>query len=495
MTNRHKPLRTHTISIQWKIFCFLLLFCALLLLILWLFQVVFLDSFYQSIKTNEVKSTAAAVIKNIDNTDLDALVEQLALSNDVCLEVMDETNEELASADILRNCAIHRMPPNERLRLIAKAEENGGELLEYYVPNSFRNNGALDQYEKNKLIGHTPPDSPSPQQTLLYTRVFNNAQGATCAVLVNSVISPVNATVTTLRVQLCYITGFMVLFSVVLAFIIAKRVGAPIKQINESAKELARGHYDTVFTGGGYREISELSDTLNYTANELSKVEELRRELIANISHDLRTPLTLISGYAEAMRDLPDEMSVENAQIIVDETQRLTTLVNDALDISKLQAGVVELHTARYNLTASLRATVLRMQELVKKDGYRIVLLEGPDVFVCADETKISQAFYNLLINAIQYTSEDKTVYVRQVLDADTVRIEVQDTGEGIAPENLPYIWERYYKVDKTHKRPVTGTGLGLSIVKSILEMHAGGVGVSSAPGKGSIFWFSLKIA
>ena len=111
-----------------------------------------------------------------------------------------------------------------------------------------------------------------------------------------------------------------------------------------------------------------------------------------------------------------------------------------------------------------------------------------------ADKVKITQAFYNLLINAINYTGKDKSIKVRQTISDGSVRIEVTDTGEGIPEENLPYIWDRYYKVDKTHKRAVTGTGLGLSIVKKVIELHGGEYGVQSQVGMGSTFWFSLKM-
>jgi signal transduction histidine kinase len=319
--------------------------------------------------------------------------------------------------------------------------------------------------------------------------------------VLNSQIFPVNATVNTLRIQLYYITAFMILFSVILALIIAKWVSRPIEAINNSAKVLATGDYSTRFRGTGYKEIAELSDTLNYTAKELSKVELLRQELIANISHDLRTPLTLISGYAEAMRDLPDENNAENAQIIVDETKRLTTLVNDVLDISKMQTGNQTIQPHHYNLTTSLEESVNRMSKMMEIDGYDISFNADREITLLADETRICQAFYNLLTNAVNYTGPDKKVMVTQTVFknpadnlSDWVKIEIADTGEGISEEDLPYIWERYYKVDKTHKRAVTGTGLGLSIVRSIIDMHGGSYGVTSKLNEGSVFWFSLKI-
>jgi len=248
------------------------------------------------------------------------------------------------------------------------------------------------------------------------------------------------------------------------------------------------------FNGKGFLEIGELSDTLNSAAAELNKVEALRRELLANISHDLRTPLSLIYSYAEMIHDFPDEITPEQTQIIMDETQRLKTLVNDVLDISKLESGIEGLSLSKYNLTKSVKATTERIAELVKKNGYHLSFIYDKEVFIYADETKITQVLYNLLVNAINYTGEDKNIIIHQTTSNENVKIEVTDNGDGIALENLPYIWDRYYKVGKKHKRAIMGTGLGLSIVKKIIELHGGNYGVESQVGKGSTFWFELKI-
>lgn len=307
-------------------------------------------------------------------------------------------------------------------------------------------------------------------------------------------ITPVESTVSTLQMQLFIVTGIMVLLASMLAVIISKRIANPIVQINQSAKALARGNYETEFHGKGYLEIEELSDTLNTAATELSKVERLRRELIANISHDLRTPLAFIYSYAEMMHDFPHEVTPEQSKIIMDETKRLTSLVNDMLDISLLEAGAAKLNKTNYNLTESLRKTINRMNELVKNEGYQLYFEYNEDIYVCADEVKITQVFYNLLLNAITHSGDDKTVIVRQSVRENSVRIEVIDHGEGIDQSDLPYIWERYYKVDKKHKRPIMGTGLGLSIVKKIIEMHGGKYGVESEEGKGSVFSFQIEL-
>lgn len=491
------------ISIKWKIFLFLLGFCGVLLVLLWLFQVVFLNSFYKSIKVNEIKTTAHTIEKSINDKNIDVIMTTLSENNDICIEVLSSSGDVIYSSHVVKGCIIHGKPSFDKETLPSEVAHNDGELFQYFNPDEIpkENQSEADTELVADDENPSPEKSHEDKDTIIYSKAIKDADNNEMTLVLNSVISPVNATVNTLRVQLYYITAFMILFSVVLALIISKLISRPIEAINHSAKMLATGDYSTRFKGGGYKEISELSDTLNYTAKELSKVELLRQELIANISHDLRTPLTLISGYAEAMRDLPNENNSENAQIIVEETQRLTTLVNDVMDISKLQTGNHEIHPQPYNLTSSILETINRMNKLMEMEGYNIVFESDHEITILGDETRISQAFYNLLTNAINYTGPDKKVTVTQSIfknsaDAlnDWVKIELADTGEGIAEDDLPYIWERYYKVDKTHKRAVTGTGLGLSIVKSIIDMHGGNYGVTSKLNEGSVFWFSLKI-
>ena len=155
--------------------------------------------------------------------------------------------------------------------------------------------------------------------------------------------------------------------------------------------------------GKGYLEIEELSNTLNYAAKELSKVESLRRELIANMSHDLRTPLTMISGYGEVMRDIPGENTAENVQIIIDETKRLTNLVNDMLDLSKLQAGAQEINSSSFNITEEIEHIIARYDKLLTNKDFTIQFQYDKPVFVKADIIKINQVIYNLINNAINY--------------------------------------------------------------------------------------------
>lgn len=481
---REKKKRTGA-PIKWKLLITFLGFAIGMLGLLWVFQVVFLERFYKAIKTMDIQSSAETIVRHVDDSDLQSLTENLAARNDLCVLILDGSGQEIASADTLPGCRIHNLRYQDLLRLYVLARENGGSYTEQVTEQAYQLLpawGFHSAYTDQKDI-------------LVLVRVLSLSNGEERIVLLNSNISPVDATVRTLRVQLTIVTVVMVLLALTLALLLSRNLAQPIAKVNETAKELAKGKYDITFEGGGYREISELNDTLNYTAVELSKVEGLRRELLANISHDLRTPLTMITGYAEMMRDLPGENTPENVQVIIDEASRLTRLVNDLLDLSNLQAGAQKLSPADFCLTRMVRDTIGRINQMTGVSGYHVSFQAEEEAWVHADEMKISQVLYNLLGNAINYTGEDRSVMVTQQTEDGWVQIQVTDTGEGIPEDKLLYVWDRYYKLDKTHKRAAVGTGLGLSIVKNVLELHNARFGVTSEVGKGSTFWFALPVS
>ena len=458
---------------------------------LWLCQIVFLDEIYKFIKINTLRMTAHQLSDKIDEETLTAEAERLGQRTDICIIILqmlssDEARE-IVSVDVLSSCALHNTDKSSKFTLYDAALENGGSLMQRY------------RFDVNRKVFISVQDDlydkiSDAQESMIYSVITQDHTGNTYLILLNAIITPLSATVRTLNLLLGAISVLLVITAALLAFLIARSLSRPITRLNESAKKLAMRQYDTVFTGGGCREVCELSDTLNYAASELSKVDDLCRELIANISHDLRTPLTMIAGYSEVMRDIPGENTPENVQIIIDETNRLTLLVNDMLDISRLQSGTIALKKERFPLTHSISDALTRYTKLIGREDYTIRFEADCDVWVDSDETRFLQVLYNLVNNALTYTGPDKTVTVRQTVSNGRVRISVIDTGAGIPPDQLPLIWDRYYRVKDMHRRAVMGTGLGLSIVKTAMEALGGGYGVTSTLGAGSTFWVDLPL-
>ena len=508
-----KPRKRSKISLKLRLFVYFSVFTVILIGILWICQTLLLDTIYRQIKTDSLKHCSNEIAHAIRQEEYQQDVEELARAYDVNVKIVDSDYEAIFTYAVSPTNIVTRISGTDVFMLCERAVENGGSYTQHFqqfIKEAYETQGKTSDNSESQKLPHTSirpkhhesgfvrgtPPAFSGGNMLLNLISARSAQlgdGSSCYIIVDSVITPVDATVRTLVVMLLYISVFTLIFATILAFIIAKRIANPIISMNKNAKRLAKGDYTVKFESRGYAEIEELNDTMNYAAKELSKADELKMELIANVSHDLRTPLTMIIGYSEVMRDIPGENSPENVQVIIDEATRLSSLVNDLLDISRLQAGTSKISREEYNITDSVRSIISRFDKLKENEGYDINFEDCEDVYVNADEKRIAQVIYNLIINAINYTGEDKRVTVRELKTDTHVRIEVTDNGEGIAKEDLPYIWDRYYRVDKTHKRAHMGTGLGLSIVKTVLESHGAVYGGDSTPDVGSTFWFELE--
>ena len=483
---QHKQSRFSHLGIRWRLVGSFAMFVALLLMLLWLLQIVFLESFYKSIKTSSIKNTAEEVAASINDENFYTEVNRLTRQDLICVHIVREDGTPVLTSGNQPSCILHMLLTDQAALLFRQAQENGGTVLENY-----------QLLELSPAMQSKATAQAASTEQLLYGILTTRGEdeGAEpVMVMVDATITPINTTVETLRAQLVIITVIMTAFSILLVLLLSSMISRPITRITKSAKQLATGDYGTQFTGGTYREVTELADTLNYASRELSKVEHLRQEFIANVSHDLRTPLTMITGYAEVMRDLPGENTPENVQIIIDEARRLTDLVNDLLNLSRLQSGAQTPEPEPLNLTKMIRGIMGRYAKLVLHDGYAITLEADGDAMVMADRLRMTQVLYNLINNAINYAGADRAVLVRQTIENGTVKVEVIDHGEGIPAESLPYVWDRYYKVDKNHRRSTVGAGLGLSIVKGVLEAHGAEYGVASTLGVGSDFWFRLPL-
>ena len=521
-------------GIRSRIVIYLSLFIAFILLLLWLFQIVFLDDFYRGFKSRQVEDAAEMIIQNLaqDVDDLSSSAGIIAEHYDVCILLLDSNASVLLSAEGTKNCLIHKLSSRALAWWCDKANDDGTATMELFHMQSIPSGpaGSLVDGTGTEVVAPPTMDAlqPSAQpqpsafpsltdaagkntggrknhrlrlmdqseiQSLLYARKLNLSDGTVATLLLNTQINPIVSTVSALRSQLSVITLVVIILALLLAFMISNHVSKPIIETNTAAKALSHAQYTKPPHSNKYREIAELNETLVHAAEDLGKVESLQHELIANISHDLRTPLTMIGGYAEVMRDLPSENTPENMQMIIDETSRLSTLVNELLDFSRMQASGLTLNPSDFCLTDAVDSTVKRVGKLTEKDGYTIRFEYDAPVDVTADSMRIGQVVYNLIGNALTYTGPDKLVTVRQSVHDGFAHIDITDTGKGIAKDELDLIWNRYYRTKETHKRAIIGSGLGLNIVQSILKEHGVPYGVSSEPGNGTTFWFELPLA
>lgn len=469
-------------SILGSIHISLLLYTALTITLLWCLQIVFLNSYYEIMQKRTIVRAGHEIAAHIDEETLSDYIESTCYKTNMSAILLGEEGVQLMSWDML-------------------GKRN------FFAPNKTRDDSPAQPQEQKLdaiaavLNGETDElvetvNGFGPDEMIVYAAAITRADGERCVLLLNAQLQPVASTKAILKSQMGIISVVLVVLSLVISQVLSRRLAKPVKDITEKAKRLADGDYTADYTGSGIEELEQLAGALNFSANGLSRVEELRRELVANVSHDLKTPLTMIRAYAEMIRDLTGdkkEKRDEQLGVIIDETNRLSELVNDLIRVSRDEMQEREMHPETLDLYSMTQGVIRRFSETCPQ--YDVRCESEGDTLVTADRTATGQVLYNLISNAINYTGEDKRVTVRIVPGKTGVRVEVRDTGCGIPPEQLPLIWERYYRSKNTHQRPVAGSGLGLSIVRGALVRQNFPYGVESEVGKGSTFWFEAPRA
>ncbi len=453
-------------SLTIKIWKFLALFSCIILIFLWLFQIAFMDDYYEWSKKRDLNETTNNILKNYNNNDLESTLNMIAYEKEMCIEIIRKGDSSFLSSSFNRGCMIgdKKSSRNYQYQFI----ESGLEKNTYAITNP--------NFKNKMLISGLKLD----HQTYAF---------------ITTSLEPLDATTKILGIQLIYVTFLVLLLSCFIAYFISKKISAPIIELNKGASNISNGNYNfELCEKTDIAEIKELFNTLNHAKNELSKTEELRRDLMANVSHDLKTPLTMIKAYAEMTRDLSTnkEKQKQNLNIIIEETDRLTILVNDILELSKIQSTIGTLKKEDTDLTKLIHQILKRYDILKETENYHFVFEETKPVIVSIDKKRIEQVIYNLINNAINYTGDDHTIWIDLTKTTNATRIEIRDSGKGINEKDLPYIWDKYYKNEKKHIRNVIGTGLGLSIVKNILEEHNFQYGVTSKKNKGTTFYFEI---
>lgn len=483
-TGGKKPL-----DIRKKMLLYISIASIVMLGVLWGINIGFLSWFYRNSAISDTNAAINVISKNlvVQNKDkFDELIKKLAVEKLLNIVVFDAEGNEISKFMVHSNTITSDIATYEDL--YEKTLENNGYSATEEITVKYNSLDYVGVQKENKQIV---------RKFEIKGIVASNDAGTKYVIIIEAATTPTQREVNISLKHLFIVTAIIICLSLTISYIMGKVVALPIIDLNESAKYLTSGDFEIGFRGKGYSEIIELTDTLNYAKEEVGAMEKYRKELIANVSHDLRTPLALIKGYSEVMKDFPSEANPENIQIIIDETNRLTSLVNDMLDLSRLEQGERTLNLSHFDIVDELKSLSHRHAKLIENLGYTLVLEHDDEsAFVYADKIKILQVLYNLINNAITYSGPDKKVTVKERTVDDAVRIEVIDSGEGIDVEILPRIWDRYYKSEKSHKRASVGTGLGLSIVKSVMTMHPDALyGVITSKGEGSTFYIELPIS
>jgi signal transduction histidine kinase len=331
----------------------------------------------------------------------------------------------------------------------------------------------------------------------VYIAKVYDINGTAYYLYISNPIPAIDSTITVLRQQFVIITVILFVLSFVAAWWISRKMSKPVIRLTKSAERLVKGELNESFDNGGYTEINQLASAFNYAAGELRNLDKYRREFIANVSHDLKTPLTIIKLYGEMVKEVSGnnpEKRNGHCDIIIKEADWLMGMVGEIVALSKLESDNTGITMEEFDLSGCLMDTLTGLQILAEKNNYTFETdIEGK-LYVFGNEPMLRRAVYNLISNAVNFTGEDRLVIISLKRKGDKGRFEVTDTGGGIPEEKQSVIWDRYYKSNETHKRAVVGTGIGLSIVKNILALHKADYGVNSEIGKGSTFWFELKM-
>ncbi len=440
-------------------------FSSFILLFVFLMQIVLLNKFYESYKMRQLDT----IKKNIINKQTLSIsdLEDMAYNYGVCISVYSNGINQTISNIYNKGCVI--------------GDKKTSEEYIYNFVNSDKDEDSIVSY--GKRYGN---------KTIIKAIKYND----NTYIYLNTSLQPLDASINLLKSQFIYIVVVTLIVCVIISYLLSRMISKPIEKISTSAKELAKGNFNVSFSSdSNLYEINELSETLEIAKNELSKTDELRRDLMANVGHDLKTPLTMIKAYAEMTRDFENQTVKkrnENLNIIIEETDRLNVLVQDILDLSKLQSNTYELKYEEFDLNELIKDVIRRFFILIDNEGYQIIYNNDKSIMIKADKKRIEQVIYNLVNNAINYTGDDKKIYINIKKQKRNVLVEIVDTGKGIDKSEIKYVWNKYYHNEKKHKRNAVGTGLGLSIVKSILESHNYKYGVKSTVGKGSTFFFEI---
>ena len=445
----------------------LVVFIGLMLALILFLQTTFLDGTYKNNKIPYLKDTAAEIDEGIQNDDILSVLEDISFSNEVCVRVITDAVGFTTYQDA-SSCALGKLSSKQLNKIATTTFDNGGEAL----------------FDSN---------SSNIKNAYIYSKL-SKVNDENVLIMLSTSIVPLQSTIDTMYDQFNIIIIVVVIATILLALCLSSLIVKPIKKIEMEATNLPSGKYDHKLVKTDAREIENLNNTLARANEEIIKADVARKELIGNVSHDLRTPLTMIVGYGEMIRDFPEENNAENINVIINEAKRLSTLVDDLLDLSKVESGKIEFHNKDIKISDLLGSVYDQFEPYCKANNIELVLnIEDSDVVVSVDDNRLKQVLHNFMSNALNYNdAKDTKIIIGEEKVDGAYRIYVYDNGSGVKEEDKDKIWNRYYKVDKEHKRSHIGSGIGLSLCKDILDKMGYKYGVDSVYKEYSKFYFDI---
>lgn len=466
-----------------KIWAWLMALVMVIIVLLWLFQVVFLENFYYKVHFNLIEEKIMTVASQLETSNLlNATELSGALSSDQ-LDALESLTEVSGLGVILIN--------------------NDGIILyqESLVFEQMFKRSLAAQLE-SALLGETQIESISHMrfdtEYWVMTHPIKDTIGNVIgAIAVTAPIEAVSETVGIIKQQLIWITGIIFVLASVVAFLIARELSRPLLKLEKATQQIAEGQFE-IETGIIRRdEIGQLARNIEEMGHSLGQIDQLRRDLIGNLSHELRTPLSVIKGYSETMIDVTGDDPVKrNKQLnlIIEETNRLTDMIQDIMDLSRLQSGQMALDCDAFDLVEVMQQIKLKFEIFT---GIELET-DTEMAIVSADRSKIIQVLTNLTSNAIHHSQavgENATKVVMKLISNDrSYRVEIIDFGKGIPLEEQSKIWDRFYQIESREDGKPSGSGVGLAIVKGILEAHQFNYGVDSIPNRETHFWFEMPV-
>ena len=462
--SKNKPIH----SIQHQTILTFSIFSFFLLVFIWLFQAIYFGAIYEKVKSSEVENLCRDVIR-------------------LNSSIADPTD------------ALHDLAMQKNVEIIIFTTANNGYVVTFNNTRELQTKNIGSQIEtilyklgEETYISYETNETNLNILNCITKQVDNNS---TTYYFISAPISPVKNTTENFSYMLVFISIGVLCATMVGAYFLSNTISKPIVRMAKSAKQITKDNNNVKFVANEYLEVNQLANTLNYAIGELQKTDNVRKEVIANVSHELKTPLTMIKSYTELINDISGENPEKrkaHLNVIHAEAEKLEYLINDMMDYSKLESGVMTYEKSTFNLYDQLKQ--IKNTYSQKYPEFKFTLSGIKEAFIFADRKRIDQVLTNLLNNAINYSTTKKEINIRlkPTDNLNEVKLEIVDHGIGISKENLEFIFDRHFR-SSSAKRATVGSGIGLSIVKSILNHHAYTFGATSKENKGSTFYVNFK--